>query len=170
MGEWPNWMGDLPTWITTVAVVLAVAQFLAERKRRRVIEERERKEQARQLTAWVVTDPRENDRKYGVVISNTSGSTFHDIACRVTMHGETVDTDLTLLTLPPGTYFVPHDPTSTYRWEFADLASDYGGILRPYMKTPKYQIDSIAFSDNLENRWSIDNRAVLTLIDYARSR
>lgn len=168
MGDWPNWMGDLPTWITTAAVVLAVAQFLADRRRRRAIEDRERKEQARQLTAWVVTDPREDARQYGVVLSNTSGSTFHDIACRITIHGETVDTDLSLLTLPPGTYFVAYAPHSTYRWAFADLASDHDGSLRPYMKTAKYQIESITFSDNLENRWSIDNRAVLTLIRSGR--
>ena len=165
MGEWPAWMGDLPTWVTTTAVVVAVAQFLADRRRRMVIEERERQEQARQLTAWVVTDPSEGARQYGVVVSNTSGSTFHDIACRVTMHGETVDTDLVLLTLPPGTYYVQHEPHSTYRWAFADLVSDYNGILRPYMKSPKYQIESITFSDNLRNRWSIDNRAVLTLVN-----
>ena len=36
------------------------------------------------------------------------------------------------------------------------------GVLQPYMNTDGYQIESIDFADNLNQRWSTDARAVLT--------
>ncbi|WP_157127134.1 hypothetical protein [Cnuibacter physcomitrellae] len=41
-----QWWGDLPTWITTAAVAIAVLQFMADRRRRRAEEDRESKVQA----------------------------------------------------------------------------------------------------------------------------
>ena len=69
MGFW----GDLPTWLTTLAIVVAASQFLLERGRRKEEQERNTREQARQLTVWTVTDPDSEARSYGVILSNTSG-------------------------------------------------------------------------------------------------
>ncbi|GAB3623807.1 hypothetical protein GCM10027418_18910 [Mariniluteicoccus endophyticus] len=163
--DWPNWMGDLPTWITTLAVVVAAGQFLTDRNRRQAERDREAKAQASRLTAWAVTDPDPEHRRYGVMLSNTSGSTFHDVEVRVRMHGAETERPLRLNILPPGSFCaLLNPPGSPFVWDFADSPECHHGHLRPYMKSDKYQILAVCFTDNLGQRWATDHRAVLTLL------
>jgi len=157
MGFW----GDLPTWLTTLAIVVAASQFLLERDRRKEEQARETREQARQLTVWTVTDPDPRSRSYGVILSNTSGSTFHDIEIQVRLHAQDVS-PLTLKILPPGTFYVEHAPQESYTWRFPvdPLHCDHRE-LRPYMKSDKYQVTSLSFTDNADVRWHSDDRARL---------
>lgn len=165
MNGWPGWVGDLPTWITTLAIVLAARQFSLERSRRRAEEERESKAQATGLSAWAVTDVDCDPRIYGVVISNTSGSTFHDVRVRCRLHRSEPERPVELDVLPPGEYFVELNETGNrYTWAFAIEVSTYPGHLRPYMKSADYRVTSIEFSDNLTQRWSADEHAVLRRI------
>jgi hypothetical protein len=157
-----QWLGDLPTWITTLAIALAAAQFWADRKRRAAEEARESKAQATGLTAWTVSDIHTSDPKVlGVVASNSSGSTFHDVTIKVKIDGATVLRPISLKILPPGTYFVAYAPKSTYSWAFPVAVHAHKGVLQPYMNTDAYQIESMHFADNLNQRWSTDARAVL---------
>lgn len=162
MTDWPAWLGDLPTWITTVAIGFAAGQFFIERKRRRAEEDREAKAQASQLTAWAVTDAESKPRVYGVIVANTSNSTFHDVCIAVTMHGEsTRPIDLGLL--PPGDFFIEFNgPAAQYAWSFAVPTESYRGRLRPYMQSRQYRVDRVDFADNLNQRWSTNEHAVLT--------
>ncbi|MDN4641127.1 hypothetical protein QCD70_12785 [Agreia sp. PsM10] len=158
-----QWLGDLPTWITTLAIALAAAQFLTDRKRRAAEEARESKAQATGLTAWTVSDIETHDPKVlGVVVSNSSGSTFHDVVITVKIDGSRVPRPISLKILPPGTYFVAYAPKAKFVWEFALPIEACSGVLQPYMNTDGYQIESIDFADNLNQRWSTDARAVLT--------
>jgi hypothetical protein len=158
-----QWFGDLPTWITTLAIVLAAAQFLLDRKRRAAEEARESKAQATGLTAWTVSDIETRDPKVlGVVVSNSSGSTFHDVAITVKIDKATVARPISLKILPPGSYFVAFTPKGKFVWDFPLPLEACAGVLQPYMNTDDYQIVSIDFADNLNQRWSTDARAVLT--------
>lgn len=163
MPGWPLWLGDLPTWITTLAVGVAVAHFLIDRKRRAAEEERESKAQATGLSAWTVTDVDAKPRRtYGVVIANTSASTFHDVRIHTRLHRRE-PAPIRLDVLPPGTYFIQHNGESAeHVWEFAVHEKSYGGWLRPYMKSGDYRVTSIDFSDNLDQSWRADQNAVLT--------
>ena len=160
MGFW----GDLPTWLTTLAIVVAASQFLLERDRRKEEQERDKREQARQLTVWTVTDPAPRSRAYGVVLSNTSGSTFHDVEVHVRLHGKQTS-PLELTILPPGTFYIEHAPQESYTWRFAvDPQHCDHHELRPYMKSDKYQVTSLAFTDSAGVRWHSDDRARLEAV------
>lgn len=161
MPPWPHWLGDLPTWITTLAVAVAVGQFMIDRERRAREAEREVRAQATQLTSWTVTDAGSDPRAFGVVLSNTSGSTFHDVVVRVRIHAEEQPT-IKLLILPPGTYFVRlNRPGEKFPWVFAVERAEHPGHLRPYMRSEEYQVIALDFSDNLGQRWTTDHRARL---------
>lgn len=163
-----GWLGDLPTWITTLAIVIAVLQFAMDRSRRKEEQERERREQARQLTTWVATYPK-SPREYMIILSNTSGSTFHDVSVSAVIHGEKV-APLNLNILPPGEFFVQYDPENNYTWRFAQSVDACTfDELRPYMKSNKYRIISADFTDNADVRWHTDDRARLTEAQESRS-
>lgn len=152
--------GDVPTWITTLAVLLAVVQYLGERKRRRSESDREAREQATNLTVWTVT-VMGTDRRYGVRISNTSGSTFHDVRIHALIHGE-ARRPIKLLIVPPGDHFVPFNGNDhDYTWDLARDVAEEDSDLRPYMQSDKYRVTSVQFRDNVGQQWATDDRAVL---------
>lgn len=160
-----SWWGDLPTWITTLAIAIAAAQFVVERRRRRAEENRESKAQASGLIAWTVTDV-EPPRVYGVVVANSSPSAFHDVTITVRLHGAETERPIQLDILPPGTYFVRHNGHGAqHTWDFAVAASSHSGWLRPYMKSDKYRVTSIEFSDNLEQQWRASEHLVLERVE-----
>ena len=163
-----QWWGDLPSWITTAAIAIAALQYFNDRKRRAAEESRESKAQATGLTAWTVSDvikPEPKPKPLGVVISNTSGSTFHDIEITVKIGGKQTVAPINLEIMPPGQYFIAYTPRSEDRlWQFARIVERYEGELQPYMNTSGFQIMSMSFADNLNQRWSTDARAVLTAI------
>jgi len=160
-----QWWGDLPTWITTVAIVIAALQFFNDRKRRAAEESRESKAQATGLTAWTVSDvAKPKPKPLGVVVSNTSGSTFHDIEIAVKFADKQTERPIRLKILPPGQYFIAYTPHGQHLWGFAKLLEHCEGELQPYMNTSEYQIMSMGFADNLNQRWSTDAHAVLTAV------
>jgi hypothetical protein len=122
----------------------------------------ETKAHATHLTAWAVTDREAEPRVYGVVVSNTSGSTFHDVSIEARMHKEQTGRPIEVAILPPGTYFVQHNRSPTkYTWSFAVDVAAYDGVLRPYMKSQDYLVTEVTFADNLNQRWSTNQHAVL---------
>jgi hypothetical protein len=167
MNDWPQWAGDLPTWITTIAIGLAALQLFTERKKRAAEEARESKAQASELTSWTVSDP--DTKTYGVVFSNSSRSTFHDVLITAKIHGD-VKPPIKLTVLPPGVFFVQHssgsgagsdNPSSSYVWAFPIDSASYAGWLRPYMNSAKYQVMGMTFKDNLKQSWATDSEASL---------
>ncbi|SMG24986.1 hypothetical protein [Agreia pratensis] len=157
-----QWLGDLPTWITAGAVIFAALQFLADKKLRMTEEARESKAQATGLTAWTVSDITKTPKPLGAVVSNTSGSTFHDIELTVQFGGRQTDRPIRLEILPPGRYFIAYDPHGQFLWKFPVGVEHYDGKLQPYMNAAGFQIVSMRFADNLNQRWSTDAHAVLT--------
>lgn len=154
-----EWLGDIPTWITALAVVFAIAQYRADRDDRRRAREREERAQATGLTVWPVTDPTEGDRHYGLVLSNTSGSMFHDLRIETTMHDKPAPS-LRLRVLPPGEYVAVY--TNEYQWKYPEPVADCTFPLRPYMNSPKYRVRSVVFTDNHQQPWRIDEHTVLS--------
>ncbi|KGJ75409.1 hypothetical protein GY21_09815 [Cryobacterium roopkundense] len=164
MAEWPLWAGDLPTWITTAAIGLAAVQLLLDRRKRAAEQVRESKAQASGLTAWTVSNPDATPRVYGVMVSNTSGSMFHDVAISAVMHEKPVDRPIALTVLPPGEYFVASPGTSNFTWDFPVAVKSDDKSLRPYMNTSKYQVTGMTFTDNLNQSWSTNEHALLTKV------
>lgn len=168
MSDWPNWLGDLPSWVTTATIAIAALHYRNERGRRRAEEERDSKEQASKLCAWVAFDKASEGShgKRGVVIANSSGSTFHNVTIQVQIHKNRPITTLHLLVLPPGSYYAEHQGEGKeFPWAFPDPIGPTDPRLRPYMKSPDYLIRSIDFHDALGQRWQTDERSVLTLIE-----
>lgn len=154
--------GDVPTWVTTMAVLFAAVQYFGERARRREEAEREARAQATQFTVWAVTTLRE-PRRYGVRISNTSGSTFHDVHIEATIHKKKARRPIDLTIVPPGDFFVEFSGDEEgYLWRFPCDVREIEGSLRPYMKTNDYRVHEVRFRDNVGVEWSTDDRAVLT--------
>ena len=167
MIDWPNWLGDLPTWVTSATIVIAALHYRNERGRRRAEEERDSKSQASKLCAWVAFDKASEARygKRGLVIANSSGSTFHDVAIDVQIHKNKPVTSLRLVVLPPGCYYAEHQGEGTdFAWAFPDPMDPADPRLRPYMKSPDYLVRNIEFHDALGQHWRTDERSVLSLV------
>lgn len=163
MTVWPVWLGDLPTWITTIAVGLAAGQYVAERRRRRDESERESRVQASHLTAWAVTDPGPH-RRYGVRVANSSGSTFHDVRIEAVIHARSVPSPPMLAIVPPGDYFLEFLPSgASASWRLASAVEEYPGTLRPLMQTRDYRVTRVRFTDNRGRHWITDDSASLRL-------
>ncbi len=162
--NWPSWLGDLPTWVTAAAVVFAAGSYNLDRARQRADAERDAREQASRLSAWVVTDPDERKRTYGVILDNCSGSAFRDVSVVVRMFDAVIDRPIRLVMLPPGRYFVELSKDSkTYTWKFAaEVPSHTGDRLRPIMQSAKYQVHALEFTDTREQRWRRDESFVLS--------
>ncbi|MCI0156008.1 hypothetical protein KNO15_04780 [Leifsonia shinshuensis] len=156
--SWPIWAGDIPTWITTAAVGFAGAQLLVDRRRRAAEENREAKAQASKLSAWAVSDRNAVPLAFGVVVSNRSVSTFHNVSIVAKIHKKQIASEIHFEVLPPGEFFVE---LANGEWEFAVEANEHGRMLRPYTRTEGYRVLSIGFTDNLDQRWSADAHMVL---------
>ncbi|MDP9904545.1 hypothetical protein [Arthrobacter bambusae] len=165
MNDLPNWLGDLPTWITTAAIGIAALQYRSERRRRSAEEDRESKAQASRLCAWVAHDKTSEGGygKRGIVIANTSGSTFHDVTIEAQIHKNKPVSVLNLVMLPPGHYYAEHQgDVAAYQWAFPDPIEPSGSQLRPYMKSSDYLVKRIDFRDALGQQWRTDERFVLS--------
>jgi hypothetical protein len=158
--DYPNWLGDIPTWITTLAIAFGGYQLLIDRKRRAAEEDRLAKSQARKISAWAVTDVASEPRQYGIVVSNRSDSTFHRVVVSTLMHGKDHSANPVIFTvLPPGDHYVQ---LISDKWDFAIHVDEYEGHLRPYTRTPRYEITGLQFTDNLSQRWNADHNMVLS--------
>lgn len=162
MNEWPLWAGDLPTWITTVAIGLAAVQLLSEHRKRAAEAARESKAQASELTAWTVSDPDATPKVYGVMVSNSSLSMFHDVKISAVMHEKSIDRPISLTVLPSGDYFVALPSGGNYSWSFPFAMVP--GTMRPYMNTSKYKVTGMTFKDNLDQAWATNEHALLTQV------
>lgn len=159
-----DFLGDIPTWITTVAVAVALAQYVADRSRRRRAFDREERAQATGLAAWTITDPDPANRGYGVFVRNESGSAFHDVEIRVMLHGQEIDPPVRLTVVPPGEYVVWKLTNERHAWSYPKLPSEEGRVLRPYMNSPKYGVLAMKFADNVNQCWQTDQHAVLSRV------
>jgi len=161
LADLPTWLGDVPTWITTLAIAFAGFQLLSERQRRLAEQDRASKAQARKISAWAASDRHAEPKAFGVVVSNRSDSTFHDVTVSALIyHKEQPPIRFTVL--PPGDYFVELlKEKGEEKWEYAVHVDEYGGHLRPYTGTAGYQVTEIIFTDNLNQRWSADHHMVL---------
>ena len=153
------WLELIPAWITTLAVGVAAYQLSIDRRRRATEEDRESKSQARRISAWAASERGVDGRgvSFGIVISNRSDSTFHDVQISSRMH-KTERPDLHLTVLPPGEFYVQ---LRGDEWEYALATAEYGKFLRPYTGTQHYKVLAIKFTDNLNQKWGADEHMVL---------
>ncbi|MCD5348447.1 hypothetical protein [Agromyces sp. S2-1-8] len=154
-----EWIGALAACLTAVAVVFAAFQYRLDRSRRRDELDRAAKEQAMRFAAWVVSD-RRPPKQYGVVASNQSRSTFHNVRIDAVLFGESLP-EIELNVLPPGDFFVALDQ-KTREWRYAVACAEHGGHLRPYTRTGRYKVRSVSFMDNREATWSMNEHMVVT--------
>ncbi|QAY64073.1 hypothetical protein ET495_13540 [Xylanimonas allomyrinae] len=151
--------------MTTAAVFFAGGQLVLDRRRRETEEDRASKHQASKLSAWAVSDRQSQPLAFGVVVSNRSDSTFHNVAVDAFIHHKQC-TQISLTVLPPGEYFVELDQKNSadhrnWAWEYAVEQREHGRSLRAYTGTEGYSVLSIAFTDNLDQRWRADKHMVL---------
>jgi hypothetical protein len=144
--------GDVPTWITTLAVGFGAAQLYQERQSTRQRTERDARLQARALTSWAGSyrAPDDGGNEYGVVIRNDSGLPFREVTLTASLHGEAQEA-VELRILPPGEYFVQHLKPRT--WDFAVSMQEYGKPVRPYTRTTRYAVTEMLFTDAAGRRW-----------------
>lgn len=163
-------IGDLPTWITALTVVFVAIQFFTDRKRRQEEKYRDERAHASALSVWAVSTPPQDDpqhkRTYGIVVANNSHHSFHNVTINATMHSTAANL-VALQILPPGRYFLEYAPKNErgekreYPWEFARNMDEIDSPLRPFMHTPKYQVNAVRFCDNMGCEWTTNDRAIL---------
>ncbi len=169
--------GDVPTWISAVVATLALTAagiaawgawrlYQIESTRDVAQAERERTRYAERVAAWVavrVLDSRIEGS--GVVLSNGSGAMLFDVNISVNDHEGRPLEDISLAMVPPGEFFIEHNRSESYRWEFPNMISVLDGILRPVMKAPKWCVTGVRFRDAANNHWQRRGNRLLTGVD-----
>ena len=117
--------------------------------------ERERRLIAGSLAAWWAADRSEDNRRYGVVVSNqsTSAAVFYDVDVHVTgrVGGAHV---IHMNVLPPGRFFVPQSASGPrVAWERIPLPVLASDVLDPFTVAQDRSIDAIEYADGLGTRW-----------------
>lgn len=170
-----DFLGDLPTWITALAVLFVFFQYRTDRARRqdkveirKREERREREDLTRRLTAWIATNPRDGEavaKQYFLVISHRSGSMFFDVHITTLVDRDSPTTDrVELNKLPPGQYVVEYERSAdgTRKWGWAKSLEELPDTaLRPLMQSPNYRVTGMEFTDALGERWQVDDQGVL---------
>jgi hypothetical protein len=151
--------GDVPTWITTLAVGFGAAQLYQDRQSRRQQAEADARRQAQQVAAWAGSrrptgaEDAGEQSTYGVVIRNDSGLPVRQVEVEAMIHG-TARRTLELRFLPPGEFLVELSPNET--WSFAVPVAEYPHPVRPLTRTPKYLVTELRFTDAAGRSWRYD--------------
>ncbi|WP_080754870.1 hypothetical protein [Clavibacter michiganensis] len=144
--------GDVPTWITTLAVGFGAAQLYQDRQATKERTERDARVQARALTAWAGScrDDEQRDDEYGVVVRNDSGLPFRDVVLTIVWFGDRQE-PVELRLLPPGEYFIRS--TKSRGWDFPISKEEHGRPVRPYTQTSRYAVTEVHATDAAGRRW-----------------
>lgn len=152
--------GDIPTWITTLAVGFGAYQLFQDRQARQRQAEAEARAQASAISAWAGSfrAPEGQSNEYGFVIANDSGLPLRDVQVDATLHGRTPKA-ADIMVLPAGHFFV--ELVANDEWDFATSLAEYDRPVRPYTRTARYRVDAVRFTDALGCRWSLDEAGSL---------
>ncbi|MGQ4543801.1 hypothetical protein ACUH97_04190 [Dermabacteraceae bacterium P13088] len=131
-------------------------------------QERERRLIAGTLQAWWACHEEvvngEIKRRWGVVISNEGSvsSVFHDIQIDVTFSLSSDNCPVSILTMPPGLYFVQRNvngkgENAGHPWKLPEKVSDSSNY-HPITKGKNHSVDAISFTDQLGAHWKWDAR------------
>jgi len=152
--------GDVPTWITTLAVGFGAVQLFQDRQGRKRQAELDARTQAGAVSAWAgsLRATPSQAQEYGLVIANDSGLPIRDVSVDATLHGKP-QTKVDIVVLPAGRYFVTLEKDA--KWDYPAVLEEFDRYVRPYTRTERYRVDEITFTDTFGSRWSIDARGRL---------
>lgn len=157
--------GDVISALALLLALLSLAAsgwlVLIERQRDAHARERERREQATLVQAFVAEFPTsENPKRWGVVVINAGQSSVTNLIVWARsqkdpergQNGE-LPTAGKFLTVPPGRYFVARsEPGDDYPWEFPKvLAVD--ALPQPIMNTRGWLVEKFEFADATGQCW-----------------
>lgn len=168
-----SFWGDLPTWLTTLAIIFAGIQLWHERKDRQARAAREQheremeiREQAATVAAWPSKVPSADVGTkgkfcFGVLLLNQSGLPIRNMRVVATLFGNDSLPPLTITILPPGAFFVGFDRAEG--WDFARSSDDFETFPIPLTgaREENYKVDEISFRDVNQRRWQINRDGLL---------
>lgn len=155
------WGEYVPNWIAAVSTALAliaagIAAVFAWRSLQRDAS-RDERSRALGLSAWWVTGILREKEVWGILISNSASTTFHDVSIRAVgnTHSKAKAT-IDLRTLPPGRYLVQSMPKTADQPWGAKVALTDDIALQPLTNANSRNVQSIDFTDSsaLQWRWS----------------
>ncbi|MFD5601390.1 hypothetical protein ACFWHR_15200 [Leucobacter sp. NPDC058333] len=141
--------GDLPTWITTLAVGFAAIQLRQSHRSQVKEDERLRRAQASGVWAWAGSFRGDENNEYGFVAVNSSPAPIRNVKVGLSLHGREIESEL-LQILPPGEYFVKRDSDT---WDYPLSLAEYGKPVRPYAQSPRYLVHWMEFEDAAGTAW-----------------
>jgi len=139
------------------AAVQAKRLFGIESARDEQAKEEERRQHAKQLSAWAAVQiGRGGNIVYGVIVRNSSDDPVYDV--QIWCHGFTTDRLPSLSCVPPGQYFVPNkdqlnDDGQLCRWDFAKPVDEIHDPMRPFTASTERGVDEMTFRDNSGVAW-----------------
>lgn len=163
-----NW-GDVPTWITTIAVGFGAVQLYQDRQSRQRQAELEARSQAGAVSAWAgsLRATSNQAQEYGFVIANDSGLPIRDVSVEATLHGST-PAKVDIVVLPAGRYFVKH--LGENKWDYPAVLEEFDRYVRPYTRTGRYRVNGVTFTDSSGTNWSIDAQGALSRAGLRNSK
>lgn len=172
-----DYWGSIAEWVAASASIGALAAAIVAAviaKKLHGIESgrdearawRDKTAQAVKVAAWSCAEIEpgtSNPRSYGMVIKNASDSVIFDVSVESSGKGPFSNMPpMQLHVVPPGEYFVEHDPKSQYRWRFARAITESANEIRPVTKSPDIVVRSLQFRDSANNRWRRDESGALS--------
>lgn len=161
---WDTFFEGVSAIATAGALVAAVAAavqakqlFGIESARDEQAKEDERRQHAKQLSAWAAMQiGRGGNIVYGVIVRNSSDDPVYDV--RISCHGFTTDRVPSLSCVPPGQYFVPNrdqrkEDGRLFRWDYAKPVHEIADPVRPFTASKNRGVDEITFRDNAGAAW-----------------
>ncbi|WP_295818086.1 hypothetical protein [uncultured Microbacterium sp.] len=110
-----------------------------------------------------MADNNDSGSIFGVVVANTSASALLDVRIQTRLKNAPQVAPIWLRILPPGTHLVRRaNPGSMCAWEFARELLPTDKPFQPIVNSIEYRVIEIAFIDNRNQRWTTDERAILT--------
>lgn len=166
------WGEYIPNWIAAVSTALAfiaagIAAVFAWRSLQRDTS-RDERSRALGLSAWWVTGHLLDKEVWGILVSNSASTTFHDVSIRAVGNTHSkANATIDVRTLPPGRYLVQSMPKSADKPWGTKIALTDDVALQPLTNANTRNVQSIEFTDSsaLQWRWSptsgLERRATL---------
>lgn len=128
-------------------------------------EQRDRQEQAREVSAWMSVLEDEQSKRWFLTVVNSSANPVFQARTEISARFPVLPLDIALV--PPGTTYFEL-PGKGKQWEWGRQLDELERAPRPLTAANVFKVSSLAFTDAAGNRWHRDDQGRLTAAATAR--
>lgn len=137
--------------------------LLTEQDRDVASREREKREQASQISSWCVFCPENEGPKDGLLVRNGSPAPIFGLIVDSADRKGQAQPPLKASVVPPGEYLVTRH--EKYNWSIPESTEFVSTTIRPISKSRDWAVRSVVFRDSYGIRWERRDDGVLVELD-----